>query len=58
MKLLFLILAIIVFAVTAIIALTGGTWDTFSHLFALVAIGLALFAASFLPVPTFGPVTQ
>ena len=51
MKLLFLILAIIVCAVTAIIALTGGTWDTFSHLFALVSIGLALFAASFLPLP-------
>jgi hypothetical protein len=51
LKLLFLILAIVVFAVTAIIALTGGTWDTFSHLFALVSIGLALFAASFLPLP-------
>jgi hypothetical protein len=51
-KLLFLVLAIIVFVVTAIIALTGGTWDTFSHLFALVSIGLAFFAASFLPIPT------
>ena len=51
MKLLFLVLAIIAFVVTAIIALTGGTWSTVSHLFALVAIGLALFAASFLPLP-------
>lgn len=48
MKLLFLVLAIIAFVVTAIIALTGGTWSTVSHLF---AIGLALFAASFLPLP-------
>jgi hypothetical protein len=51
MKLVLLVLAIIVFAVSAIIALTGGTWSTVSHLFALVGIGLALFAASFLPIP-------
>ena len=51
MKLVFLIGAIILFVITAIIALTGGTWDTFSHLLALVCIGLAAFAASFLPLP-------
>ena len=50
MKLLLLVLAIIFFVVTAIIALTGGTWDTLSHLFALVCIGLAALAASFLPL--------
>jgi uncharacterized membrane protein len=51
MKLLLLLLAIIVFAVTAILALAGSSWDTFTHLTALVCIGLALFAASFLPIP-------
>ena len=51
MKLLLLVVAIILFVVTAIIALTGGTWDTFAHLIALLGIGLAFFAASFLPIP-------
>jgi hypothetical protein len=51
MKLLLLILSVIVFAVTAILALAGSSWDTFAHLFALGEIGLALFAASFLPIP-------
>jgi uncharacterized membrane protein len=54
-KLLLLVLAIIVFVVTAILALTGGTWSTTVHLFALLGIGLALFAASFLPLPAVGP---
>ena len=51
MKLLLLILSIIVLAVAAILALAGSSWDTFTHLFALLSIGLALFAASFLPIP-------
>jgi uncharacterized membrane protein len=51
MKLLLLLLAIIVFAITAILALAGSSWDTFTHLLALVSIGLAFFAASFLPLP-------
>ena len=51
MKLLLLILSIIVFAIAAILALTGSSWDTFRHLFALAALGWALFAASFLPIP-------
>jgi hypothetical protein len=51
MKLLLLVLAIIFFVVGAIIALTGGTWDTFSHLFALASIGLAFLASYFLPIP-------
>ena len=55
MKLLLLVLAIIAFVVTAILALTGGTWSTTVHLFALLGIGLALFAASFLPLPAVGP---
>ena len=51
-----LLLAIIMFVVTAIIALTGGTWSTFTHLIATTCIGLALFAAAFLPVPgNWGP---
>jgi hypothetical protein len=50
-KLLLLVFAIVLFLVTAIIALTGGAWDTFSHLFAIACFGLAAFAASFLPIP-------
>ena len=50
-KLLLLILAIITFAIAAILALVGSSWDSFIHLFALLNIGLALFAASFLPIP-------
>jgi hypothetical protein len=52
MKLLFLILAIVLFIVVAILAIAGSSWDTFSHLLALVSVGLALFAASFLPLPS------
>lgn len=51
MKLLLLVGAIVVFIIGAIIALTGGTWDSAAHLFALAFIGLAAFAASFLPIP-------
>lgn len=51
MKLLLLILSIIVFAVAAILALAGGSWETFAHLYALEMLGLVLFAASFLPIP-------
>lgn len=51
MKLLLLVIAIVFFVITAIIALTGGAWDTFSHLLALIAIGWACLAASFLPIP-------
>ena len=54
MRLLFLVLAIILFVVTAIIALTGGSWSTFTHLIATTCIGLAFFAAAFLPV-SWGP---
>jgi hypothetical protein len=51
MKLLLLILSIIVFVVTAILAIAGSSWDTLEHLIALTCIGLAFFAASFLPIP-------
>lgn len=51
MKLLLLIFGIVLFLLTGIIALTGGSWDTAAHLEALLAFGLALFAASFLPIP-------
>jgi len=51
MKSLLLILSIVVFLVTAELAIAGSSWDTFQHLFALCNIGLALFAASFLPIP-------
>ena len=51
MKLLFLVLAIVVFLVTAILAIAGSNWDTFTHLIALVCVGLTFFAASFLPLP-------
>ena len=52
MKLLFLILSIIIFVVTAILAIAGSSWDTLEHLLALVSIGLAFLAASFLPLPS------
>lgn len=51
MKLLLLILSIILLGVAAILALAGSSWDTFAHLFALLCIAVALFAASFLPIP-------
>lgn len=51
MKLLLLILSIVVFVVTAILCLTGGAWETFLHVTALISVGFALFAASFLPIP-------
>lgn len=51
MKLLLLVLSIVVFLVTAILALAGSNWDTFTHLLALVCLGLAFLAASFLPIP-------
>jgi hypothetical protein len=50
-KLLLLVLAIVVFLVTAILAIAGSSWDTFSHLLALTDMGLAFFAASFLLLP-------
>jgi uncharacterized membrane protein len=49
MKLLFLILAIVIFAVLAILAFAGGAWETALHLLALLAIGLGCLAASELP---------
>jgi hypothetical protein len=51
MKLLLLIGSIIVFVLVALLCLLGSSWDTLTHLFALTCIGLAAFAASFLPVP-------
>jgi uncharacterized membrane protein len=51
MKLLLLIGSIIVFVLVALLCLLGSSWDTLTHLFALVCVGLAFFAASFLPVP-------
>ena len=51
MKLLFLIVAIVIFILIALLVLTGGTWATIQHLFALLGIGLAFLAASFLPIP-------
>ena len=51
MKLLLLILAIVLFLLDAIFALTGGTWSTLDHLVAIMAFGLASFAGSFLPIP-------
>jgi hypothetical protein len=49
MKLLLLIAAICLFIVLAILGLSGGHWETFGHLIALLGVGLAAFAASFLP---------
>ena len=51
MKLLLLIASIVVFILVAILALTGSSWDTLTHLFALTCIGLAALASSFLPIP-------
>ena len=51
MKLLLLILALVVFLLAGLLCLIGSSWDTFRHLFALAALGWALFAASFLPIP-------
>lgn len=46
MKLVLVVLAIIAFAVVVIVSVTNGTWDTTAHLFAVTAVGLALFAGS------------
>jgi hypothetical protein len=35
---------------TAILCFVGGAWETFLHIAALIAIGLAAFASSFLPI--------
>ena len=51
MKLLLLIVSIVLFLLLGIVGLSGGTWDTANHLFALLGFGLASFAASFLPIP-------
>jgi hypothetical protein len=51
MKLVLLVLAIIAFVVAAIVALAGGSWDTFSHVVAIIGIGLALFGGHHLPIP-------
>lgn len=51
MKLFLLCLSLIAFVIAAIFALAGGTLGTVDHLFATVSIGLALLAASFLPIP-------
>jgi hypothetical protein len=50
MKVLLLVLAIVGFVVAAIVALAGGSWDTFDHVVGIVAIALALFAGHHLPV--------
>lgn len=55
MKPLLLILAIIAFIIMAIFAFAGGTLANGQHLFATLGIGLALFAASFLPLSNWGP---
>jgi hypothetical protein len=52
MKLGLLILSIVVVLVTAILALAGSSWDSFTHLFALLCLALALFFSSFLPLRT------
>lgn len=49
MKLLLLVLAIIFFVLVAILCFIGGV--TLLHLLAFGFIGLAAFAASFLPIP-------
>ena len=51
MKLLLLILSVVVFLVFAIVSIAGGSWDTPSHLDALLGVGLALLGGSFLPLP-------
>jgi hypothetical protein len=51
MKVLLLVLSILAFLVLAIFAIAGGTLANAQHLFATLGIGLALFAASFLPIP-------
>ena len=51
MRLVFLILAIVVFLLSALLCAIGSSWDTFRHLFALLCLGLAFFAAYFLPIP-------
>lgn len=51
MKTVLLVIAIVLFVIVAFIGLTGGTWDTFSHLVSLLGFGLAFFASSFLPIP-------
>jgi len=48
MKLLLLIASIIIFILVAILCFIGGV--TILHLLAFLAIGLAAFAASFLPI--------
>lgn len=52
MKILLLIVSVALLVVIAILALAGSSWDTFTHLFALLCIALAAFAASFLPLPS------
>jgi len=51
MKLFLLVLSIVAFLILAILAITGGTWDTAAHLTCILGVGLGLFAASFLPIP-------
>lgn len=51
MKLILLVVSIVLFVIAVIVGLTGGTWSNAEHLFALTDAGLALFAASFLPIP-------
>lgn len=51
MKILFLILAIVAFIVMAVVAFSGGSFDTIGHLFGILGIGLGLLAAFFLPIP-------
>lgn len=48
MKLLFLIIAIVLFIIAAVVALGSGT---VAHAAALIPAGLAFFAAFFLPLP-------
>lgn len=55
MRFFFLVLSIIAFVVMAIFAIAGGTLANGQHLFATLGIGLALFAASFLPLSNWGP---
>lgn len=50
MKIVLLVVAIVLFVILAFVAFAGGNWDTSGHLFGLLGIGLAWFAASFLPI--------
>lgn len=50
MRLLLLIIAIVIFLVMAFLGIIGSVWLTPVHLAILLGLGLAAFAAAFLPL--------